>query len=177
MNYDLFKRTERPRGERIASASPVADKGVAYTCKTKEGEYKTCLCINNRVVHKRVFHLAYSALRQMRQYAGIKSVFALMLLFMLSMTSCSSQLDDESFMASKAAPVSYSAEITTIIDNLYDICVEIYGEDIPENIINDKLETIRFCDLVMDPHGDFICELDGYEDIYPILWPEGIPLK
>ena len=171
---NLFKTTKL-KGEKVCSASPVSDRGVAYTCKTKEGEYKTCLCINNRIVHKKVFPIAYSAKKQMKLYAGLKALLIL-LLFGFSVTSCTQYADEDLFTASQAAPIVYSEEISTTIDTLYNICVEVYGEDIPENILNDKLETIRFCDKIMDPYGDFVCELDGYENIVSLLWPNGFDL-
>lgn len=169
---NLFKK-QRIRAEKVATAAPVADKGVAYSVK-KPGkhEYKTCLCINGREVHKVMSLIAYTAEKQMKKYMGIKSAF--MLLFIFFITACSSSIDfEEDFTVSQAAPVVYSMEINTTITTIYNICVEVYGESIPENIINDRIETIRFCDLVMDPTGDFVSEIIGYEDIKSILWPKG----
>ena len=167
---NLFKTT-KPKGEKVCSASPVSDRAVAYAHKQGK-EYKTCLCINNRIVHKKVFPIAYSAMKQMKLYAGLKMILILFVLGICT-TSCSQYADEDLFTASRATPMVYSEEISTTINTLYNICVEVYGEDIPQNIINDKLETIRFCDLVLDPYGDFVCELDGYELIEDILWPNG----
>jgi hypothetical protein len=38
--------------------------------------------------------------------------------------------------------------------------------------IDDKIETIRWCDL-QDTSGDIFPELDGYLEIKHIIWPNG----
>ena len=67
---------------------------------------------------------------------------------------------------------SFSTSIQIIIDHIYDACMAWKGDELPSYIIKDKIAVIRFCDL-LDTSGDFVPELDGYENIKHILWPNG----
>ena len=100
----------------------------------------------------------------------MKAIFYILLFCVSLTTSCTNYEEDFELPARKAA--QYSPEIQKTIDIFYDFCIEIYSEQIPQSIINDKIETIRFCDL-LDYSGDVLLEMDGYELIEDILWPNG----
>lgn len=69
--------------------------------------------------------------------------------------------------------VVYSPEEEFYLNEFYNFCLEIWGDKIPQNIKNDRIAVIKYCDYVLDPSGDVLCEMDGYEVIEKILWPNG----
>ena len=85
-------------------------------------------------------------------------------------TSCTNNYEEDFEL--KTRKVQYSPEIQKTIDNFYEFCIEIYSDKIPQSIINDKIAVIRYCDI-LDYSGDVIPEMDGYELIENILWPNG----
>lgn len=69
--------------------------------------------------------------------------------------------------------VVYSPEEEFYLNEFYNFCLEIWGDKIPQNIKNDRIAVIRYCDSVIDSSGDVLLEMDGYEIIEKIIWPNG----
>ena len=67
----------------------------------------------------------------------------------------------------------YPENIEAAIDAVYNCCINCF--EIPSEIIqfSSKIETIRFCDGVLDPYGDILCEMEEYDLIEKIIWPYG----
>ena len=67
------------------------------------------------------------------------------------------------------------------LNAIYDFCVEAYSEELESTnyagIVNpsnrEKIAVVRYCEFRFDPSGDSFLEIDGYEDIEEILWPDG----
>ena len=100
-------------------------------------------------------------------------------------SSCSDETEAmESVNARPAQIISdiYLSERQQIALNaIYDFCVEAYSEELESTnyagIVNpsnrEKIAVVRYCEFRFDPSGDSFIEMDGYEDIEEILWPDG----
>lgn len=99
----------------------------------------------------------------------MKKLFIITSLLTLTLISCSQDEAIEETIETRRV-VEYTEEELYYINSIYNFCITFY--EIPESIINDKIETIRYCDL-QDTSGDIFPELDGYLEIKHILWPNG----
>ena len=94
-------------------------------------------------------------------------------LFSILGASCAANIEEDyELVPQKNMLAKYPPEIQNTIDEFYAFCIEIYSDRIPQSIVNDKIAVIRHCDL-LDYSGDVIPEMDGYELIEDILWPNG----
>ena len=91
----------------------------------------------------------------------------------VSCSSSSIQLMESVEETVSANQSVYTAEEEFYLQEFYNFCLEVWGDQIPQNIKKDRIETIKYCDSVIDPYGDVLCEMDGYEVIEKILWPNG----
>lgn len=106
---------------------------------------------------------------------NMKDVIALLMIlatFAWSMSACNTHEELNVETPVKKSISMYPPEVQNAINTIYDACLMTYGDVIPKSIINDKIETIRFCDI-LDYSGDILLEMDGYELIEDILWPNG----
>ena len=111
--------------------------------------------------------------------------FAAAVLCAVAVSSCSDETEAmESVNARPAQVVSdiyLSKSQQTALNAIYDYCVEAYSEELEstnyagiENPSNrEKIAVVRYCEFRFDPSGDSFLEIDGYEDIEEILWPDG----
>lgn len=112
-------------------------------------------------------------------------IFTAAVLCAVAVSSCSDETEAmESVSARPAQVVSdiYLSESQQIALNaIYDYCVEAYSEELASTnyagIVNpsnrEKIAVVRYCEFRFDPSGDSFLEMDGYEDIEEILWPDG----
>ena len=103
----------------------------------------------------------------------------------VAVSSCSDETEAmESVNARPAQIISdiYLSESQQVALNaIYDYCVEAYSEELESTnyagIVNpsnrEKIAVVRYCEFRFDPSGDSFIEMDGYEDIEEILWPDG----
>lgn len=101
----------------------------------------------------------------------MKKLFIITSLLTLTLISCSKdEAIEETIEIRETRVVEYTEEEQYYINAIYDFCITFY--EVPASIIDDKIETIRWCDL-QDTSGDIFPELDGYLEIKHIIWPNG----
>lgn len=111
--------------------------------------------------------------------------FTAAVLCAVAVSSCSDETEAmESVSARPAQVVSdiYLSESQQIaLNSIYAFCVNAYSEELESTkfsgIVNpsnsEKIAVVRYCEFRFDPSGDSFLEMDGYEDIEEILWPDG----
>lgn len=61
---------------------------------------------------------------------------------------------------------------------LYDMCLTAWSDDIPAEMLSGEpgyqtmIDVIRYCDFHFEK-GDLLCEMNEYETLVEILWPNG----
>lgn len=103
----------------------------------------------------------------------INHIFVIAALLSLSIIGASCAAQDDGLDLPEISKVPrYPSEIQTALEAVYNVCLAIWEDEIPQNIINDRISTIRYCDL-LDSSGDILPEMDEYDVIKDIIWPLG----
>lgn len=108
----------------------------------------------------------------------MKKILVSVALVCAAFTACTTNQASE--FETTAFVQQYDNSVLETLKEIYGICLECYSEELSARFgeLTEKesfekmLEVVRYCDM-LDTSGDFMPELDGYDEIAELLWPNG----
>ena len=110
----------------------------------------------------------------------MKKILVPIALMFFALASCTNDVagltDNESFELVQ----KYENVQAETLRKIYKVCLQCYSEELSARFgelketesFEKMLEVVRYCDM-LDTSGDFMPELDGYDEIAELLWPNG----